>query len=81
MHDEVSKEVAARLGSQFRHKDLLCRWTEYEFMAMFQGNPEIARQRTDQIVPWIAGKYPLDNGDFVEIRVDAGIVAPELAMQ
>lgn len=81
IHDEVSKEVAARLGSQFRHKDLVCRWTEYEFMVMFQGDTEIAKQRTDQIVPWIAGKYPLDNGEFVEIRVDAGIVAPDLAMQ
>jgi GGDEF domain-containing protein len=81
VRDEVSKEVAARLGSQFRHKDLVCRWTEYEFMVMFQGNAEIAKARTEQIVPWIAGKYPLDNGEFVEIRVDAGIVAPDLAMQ
>lgn len=81
VRDEVSKEVAARLGSQFRHKDLVCRWTEYEFMVMFQGNAEIAKARTEQIVPWIAGKYPLDNGEFVEIRVDAGLVAPHLAMQ
>jgi GGDEF domain-containing protein len=81
VRDEVSKEVAARLGSQFRHKDLVCRWTEYEFMVMFQGNADIARARTEQIVPWIAGKYPLDNGEFVEIRVDAGLVAPDLAMQ
>jgi GGDEF domain-containing protein len=81
VRDEVSKEVAARLGSQFRHKDLVCRWTEYEFMVMFQGNAEIAKSRTEQIVPWIAGKYPLDNGEFVEIRVEAGLVAPHLAMQ
>jgi len=81
VRDEVSKEVAARLGSQFRHKDLLCRWTEYEFMVMFQGNAEIAKSRTEQIVPWIAGKYLLDNGESVEIRVDAGLVAPHLAMQ
>ncbi len=81
IHDEVSKEVASRLGSQFRHKDLLCRWTDNEFMVMFQGDAEIARTRTEQIVPWIAGKYPLDNGEFVEIHVDAGLVAPDLAMQ
>lgn len=79
--DEVSKEVGARLGSQFRHKDLVCRWTEYEFMVMFQGGEEIAKSRTDQIVPWIAGKYPLDNGGFVDINVDAGIVTPDIAMQ
>ena len=81
VRDEVSKEVAARLGSQFRHKDLVCRWTEYEFMVMFQGDAEIAKSRTEQIVPWIAGKYPLDNGEIVEINVDAGLVAPHLAMQ
>lgn len=81
IRDEVSKEVAARLSSQFRHKDLVCRWTEYEFMVMFQGNAEIARTRTEQIVPWIAGKYPLDNGEFVEIVVEAGLVAPHLTMQ
>jgi GGDEF domain-containing protein len=81
VRDEVSKEVAARLGSQFRHKDLVCRWTEYEFMVMFQGNKEIAQSRTEQILPWIAGRYPLDNGESVEIRVDAGLVAPHLAMQ
>jgi GGDEF domain-containing protein len=81
VREEVSKEVAARLSSQFRYKDLVCRWTEYEFMVMFQGNREIAQSRTEQIVPWIAGRYPLDNGESVDIRVDAGLVAPHLAMQ
>lgn len=79
--DEVSKQAAARLASQFRYKDLVCRWDEFEFMVMFQGDLEIARTRTEQIVPWIAGRYPLDNGEFVDIQVDAGIVAPDLAMQ
>jgi GGDEF domain-containing protein len=81
VRDEVSKEVAARMGSQFRHRDLLCRWTEYEYMVMFEGSVDIARSRTDQIVPCIAGRYLLDNGESVEIRVDAGLVAPHLAMQ
>jgi GGDEF domain-containing protein len=81
VREEVSKEVAARLGSQFRYKDLVCRWTEFEFMVMFHGNAEIAKQRTDQVVPCIAGRYPLDNGEWVDIRVEAGLVAPHLAMQ
>jgi GGDEF domain-containing protein len=81
VRDEVSKEVAARMGSQFRHKDLLCRWSEYEYMVMFDGNVDMARARTEQIVPSIAGRYLLDNGESVEIRVDAGLVAPHLAMQ
>jgi GGDEF domain-containing protein len=81
VRDEVSKEVAARMGSQFRHKDLLCRWSEYEYMVMFDGNVDMARARSEQIVPSIAGRYLLDNGESVEIRVDAGLVAPHLAMQ
>ncbi len=82
VRDEVAQQAAARLGSQFRHQDLICRWTDYEFLVLFQGTREIAQARTEQIVPWIAGKYPLDNGEFVEIRVEAGLVAPHLlAMQ
>jgi GGDEF domain-containing protein len=80
--DEVAQQVAARLTSHFRHQDLICRWTDREFLVLFKGSPEIARSRTDQIVPWIAGKYALDNGESAEIGVEAGLVAPHLlAMQ
>jgi len=80
--DEVAQQVAARLTSHFRHQDLICRWTDREFLVLFKGAPEIARSRTDQIVPWIAGKYALDNGESAEIGVEAGLVAPHLlAMQ
>lgn len=76
--DDVAQQVAARLGSQFRHKDLLCRWTDREFLVFFHGTREIAQARKDQIVPWIAGKYSLNAGDFVEIHVEAGLVASHL---
>jgi GGDEF domain-containing protein len=82
VRDEVAQQVAMRLGSQFRHQDLLCRWTDHEFLVLFQGSREVALARTEQIVPWIAGRYPLDNGETVDIRVEAGLVAPHLvAMQ
>jgi PleD family two-component response regulator len=82
VRDEVAQQVAARLGSQFRHQDLLCRWTDAEFLVLFQGSRDVAMARTQQIVPWITGKYPLDSGGTVDIRVDAGLVAPHLvAMQ
>jgi len=77
MRDEVAQQVAARLTSQFRHQDLICRWDEYEFLVLFQGAREIAQSRAEQIVPWIAGKYPLDDGGIADIRVDAGLVAPQ----
>src|SRR5271166_4352921 len=78
--DEVAQHVAARLSSHFRHHDLICRWTDREFLVLFKGAPEIARTRTEQIVPWIARKYALDNGDLVEIGVEAGLVAPHLLL-
>lgn len=76
--DEVARQAAARLSSQFRHHDLICRWTDREFLVLFKGAREIAQARTEQIVPWIAGKYLLDNGATVEIQVEAGLVAPHL---
>ena len=80
--DEIAQLVALRLTSRFRHQDLICRWTDREFLVLFKGAAEIARARTEQIVPWIAGKYALGNGASVEIGVEAGLVAPHLlAMQ
>jgi PleD family two-component response regulator len=82
VNDEIARQVAQRLASHFRHQDLICRWTEHEFLVIFQGTREMAHSRTQQIVPWIAGKYILDSGIPVEIAVDAGLVAPHLlAMQ
>ena len=52
-----------RLGSQFRHKDFVCRWTDTEFLVLFQGPAEIAQIAPEQIVPWVAGRYLLENGE------------------
>jgi GGDEF domain-containing protein len=78
--DEVAKQAAARLGSQFRHQDLICRWSDSEFLVLFHGSREIALARTEQIVSWIGGKYPLENGEFVEIQAEAGLVAPNVLL-
>jgi GGDEF domain-containing protein len=75
VRDEIAQQVAARLGSQFRHQDMICRWTEFEFLILFQGSRETAQARTAQIVPWIAGRYPLENGEVIDITADAGIVS------
>ena len=37
--DEVMRQAAAKLGSQFRHNDLIGRWSEREFLILFRGNP------------------------------------------
>lgn len=81
VRDEVARQAALRLGSQFRHRDLVCRWTENEFMVMFQGKREIAISRTEQVIPLLSGKYLLDSGETVDVSVDAGVVASELTMQ
>jgi len=81
VRDEVAQQVATRLDSQFHDQDLICRWSEQEFLVLFQGTPEMAQARTEQIVPSLAGRYLLDNGESAEIHVEAGLVAPHLAMQ
>lgn len=78
VNDEVMQQVAARLGSHFRHKDLICRWTSSEFLVLFQGPPEIAQMRAEQIVPWVAGRYLLANGESAEVGLDARLAEPEM---
>lgn len=83
--DEAAQQVGARLGSQFRFNDLICRWTSREFLVLFQGPVETARSRSEQILPWVAGRYLLDNGETLELAaeatlVEAEAVAPELAL-
>ncbi|HUA86165.1 MAG TPA: diguanylate cyclase [Bryobacteraceae bacterium] len=78
VNDEVMQQVAARLGSHFRHKDFICRWTTTEFLVLFQGPPEIAQMRAEQIVPWVAGRYLLANGENVEVGLDARLTEPEV---
>ncbi len=78
INDDIARQVAARLASQFRHKDFVSRWTETEFLVLFQGPAEIAQMRAEQIVPWVAGRYVLDNGDAAQIGVEVHVTQPEL---
>jgi hypothetical protein len=43
------------------------RWTDTDFLVLFQGPPEVAEARARQILPWIGGKYLLDSGETVQI--------------
>jgi GGDEF domain-containing protein len=79
--DEIARQVAERLGSQFRHQDGISRWTETDFLVLFQGHAETAQARLEQIVPWVAGKYLLDNGGHVQIGVDAQLIQLELVRE
>jgi len=72
--DEVAQEVASRLSLQFRHQDYLCRWSDADFRVLFAGTPETALARAEQIVPWVAGRYLLDNGESAQIGVEVQLI-------
>jgi GGDEF domain-containing protein len=69
--DDVMRQAAVKLTSQFRHNDLLGRWGEREFLLLFQGNPDLAQTRAAQVLPSIGGDYTLDGGETV--RIEAAI--------
>jgi GGDEF domain-containing protein len=75
---EAARQVGARIGSQFRYNDVVCRWSEHEFLVLFQGTREIAEARAGQVVPWVAGRYLLDTGEIIEIHVEASLVGLEV---
>ncbi len=75
--DEIARQVGARLASQFRYNDLICHWTAHQFLVMFQGTPETARWRSEQILPWVGGRYLLDNGATLEVVAEARLVSSE----
>jgi GGDEF domain-containing protein len=75
--DEIAQQVGARLASQFRYNDLICRWTAHQFLVLFQGTSETARWRSEQILPWIAGRYLLHGGATLEVTAEARLVSPE----
>jgi GGDEF domain-containing protein len=85
--DEAAQQAATRLTSQFRYSDMVCRWTDRQFLVLFNGAPEIARARIDQVVPWVAGRYLLADGTSVELQAGASLIedgeldALELAAQ
>ncbi len=75
--DEIAQQVGARLASQFRYNDLICFWTAHQFLVMFQGPTETARWRSEQILPWVAGRYLLRSGATLEVAAEARLVSPE----
>ena len=75
---DIAKQVATRLASQLRYQDLICRWTSRQFLVMFQGVPETAEARAEQILPWIAGRYLRDNGSRIELNAQFRMVGPEI---
>jgi GGDEF domain-containing protein len=78
--EPVMKQAAGRIEKQFRHRDRIARWSETEFLVLFQGPPEVAEKRATQVAKLLAGRYELSNGGQVEIMVDSCLAEQELAL-
>jgi GGDEF domain-containing protein len=78
--EPVMKQAASRIEKQFRHRDRIARWSETEFLVLFQGPPEVAETRATQVAKLLAGRYELSTGGQVEIMVDSGLAVQELAL-
>jgi GGDEF domain-containing protein len=65
--DEVMQQAASRLAAQSRHNDLVSRWSENEFLVLFQGPAETANKRGEQVAQMISGPYALDSGETVDV--------------
>ena len=46
--DQVLRMAAAKLASQFRHRDRTARWSDKEFAVLFLGENELAEARARQ---------------------------------
>jgi GGDEF domain-containing protein len=79
MSDQVLRMAAAKLSTQFRHRDRVGRWSDKEFAVLFLGESKLAQSRADKVIPRVAGRYILDNGESVQIAARTRLVELELA--
>jgi len=55
--DEILKQVSARLSTQVRTGDFVCRWGGDEFVVILDCGLEPGRARARQIAQWLNGRY------------------------
>ncbi len=70
---QVLRQVASRLTAQLRPEDLIARWTESEFLILFDGPKEIAERRGPQIAGLLTGRYSL-NGSTIDVHTTATLL-------
>jgi len=76
--EKVMKQAAAKIEGQFRHRDRISRWSDKEFLVLFQGPKDVAESRAVKVTQTLTGRYDLDTGVYVEITVRAHLTHPEL---
>ena len=70
--DDVLKQLAARLSTQVRARDYVCRWGGDEFVAILACDLPIAESRSRQIAERLNGPYHIA-GPAGELRVDVAV--------
>ena len=67
----VLRQVATKLSAQFRHQDLVARWSDREFLVVFRGAAEYAEARMPHVAVFASGRYYDENDQAVDLRVTA----------
>lgn len=78
--DQVVREFGQRLLDRIRATDHVVRWSDDQFLAVINGSPHDARNRTGQIHFWLEGRYAvlLDGSPaHVDVTVQIRYVDPE----
>jgi GGDEF domain-containing protein len=75
--DAILRQVAAKLGTRFRHQDLVARWAERELLVVFHGVAKLAADRLPHVLAWVSGRYQGDHDQAVDIVVSARVEQPE----
>ncbi|MEO5925163.1 MAG: diguanylate cyclase [Bryobacteraceae bacterium] len=70
---QVLRQVASRLTAQLRPEDLIARWSESEFLILFDGPKEVAERRGPQVAGLLSGRYSLDQST-IEVRATATLL-------
>src|SRR5580700_5043311 len=70
--DQVLKQLAARLSTQVRARDYVCRWGGDEFVAVLACDLPVAESRSRQIAERLNGPYHI-TGAAREIRADVTV--------
>jgi GGDEF domain-containing protein len=77
----VLREVASRLTAEFRPEDLVARWSDNEFMVLFDGSADIAERRGEMIAGHLSGPYASANRDTIEVKTHVELLDRRLTSE
>lgn len=77
--EPIMKQAAVRIEKHFRHRDRAARWSDTEFMILFQGPADVAGTRASEVAKTLSGRYQTANGGQTDIVVQAEVADLETA--